>query len=41
VLTVIALTIDAGRIVAIDFVRNPDKLTGLPARWAHAGGRHA
>jgi RNA polymerase sigma-70 factor (ECF subfamily) len=29
VLTVIAFTVDAGRIVAIDSVRNPDKLVGV------------
>jgi RNA polymerase sigma-70 factor (ECF subfamily) len=29
VLTVISFTVDAGRIVAIDAVRNPDKLTGV------------
>ncbi|MEO3750589.1 RNA polymerase sigma factor SigJ [Streptomyces sp. B6B3] len=28
--SVCSLTMDAGRIVAIDVVRNPDKLTGLP-----------
>jgi RNA polymerase sigma-70 factor (ECF subfamily) len=31
VLTVVAFTVDAGRIVAIDVVRNPDKLTGIAA----------
>jgi RNA polymerase sigma-70 factor, ECF subfamily len=30
VLTVMALTVDAGRITAIDVIRNPDKLTGVP-----------
>ncbi len=30
VLTVIAFTVDAGRIVALDVMRNPDKLTGVP-----------
>ncbi len=30
VLTVIAFTVDAGRITAIDGVRNPDKLTRVP-----------
>jgi RNA polymerase sigma-70 factor, ECF subfamily len=30
VLTVIAFTVDTGRIVAIDVVRNPDKLTTVP-----------
>jgi RNA polymerase sigma-70 factor (ECF subfamily) len=30
VLTVIAFTVDAGRITAIDVVRNPDKLTAVP-----------
>nr|WP_232827238.1 sigma-70 family RNA polymerase sigma factor [Jiangella endophytica] len=30
VLTVIAFTVDAGRITAIDGVRNPDKLTHVP-----------
>lgn len=30
VLAVIALTVDAGRIAAIDIVRNPDKLTAVP-----------
>jgi RNA polymerase sigma-70 factor, ECF subfamily len=29
ILTVIAFTVDAGRIVSIDAVRNPDKLTGV------------
>jgi RNA polymerase sigma-70 factor (ECF subfamily) len=29
-LTVIAFTVDAGRIVAIDSVRNPEKLTAVP-----------
>ena len=29
-LTVIAFTVDAGRIAAIDVVRNPDKLIGVP-----------
>jgi RNA polymerase sigma-70 factor, ECF subfamily len=29
-LTVIAFSVDAGRIVAIDVVRNPDKLTAVP-----------
>ena len=29
VLTVVAFAVDAGRIVAIDVVRNPDKLTGV------------
>jgi len=29
-LTVIALTIDAGRITAIDIMRNPDKLSAVP-----------
>jgi RNA polymerase sigma-70 factor (ECF subfamily) len=29
VLTVMAFTVDGGRIVAIDVVRNPDKLTGV------------
>jgi hypothetical protein len=28
-LTVMALTIDAGRIVAIDVIRDPDKLTAV------------
>jgi RNA polymerase sigma-70 factor, ECF subfamily len=31
VLTVVAFTVDAGRIVAIDVVRNPDKLTSVAA----------
>jgi RNA polymerase sigma-70 factor (ECF subfamily) len=30
-LSVISLTVDAGRIVAIDIVRNPDKLATVPA----------
>ena len=30
VLTVVSFSVDAGRIVAIDAVRNPDKLSGLP-----------
>ena len=30
VLTVIAFTIDAGRITALDVMRNPDKLGGVP-----------
>jgi len=30
VLTVVSFTVDAGRIAAIDAVRNPDKLAGLP-----------
>ena len=30
VLTVIAFTIDAGRITAMDVMRNPDKLTTVP-----------
>jgi RNA polymerase sigma-70 factor, ECF subfamily len=30
VLTVLAVTVDAGRIVALDAIRNPDKLTGVP-----------
>jgi nucleoside-diphosphate-sugar epimerase len=30
VLTVIAFTIDAGRITALDVMRNPDKLGGAP-----------
>jgi RNA polymerase sigma-70 factor (ECF subfamily) len=29
-LTVVSFTVDAGRIVSIDTVRNPDKLTGVP-----------
>lgn len=29
-LTVIALTVDTGRIVAIDIMRNPDKLKTVP-----------
>jgi hypothetical protein len=29
--SVIAFTLDAGRIVAIDVVRNPDKLRGVAA----------
>jgi RNA polymerase sigma-70 factor, ECF subfamily len=31
VLTVVAFTVDAGRIVAIDVMRNPDKLTSVAA----------
>lgn len=38
VLTVVSFTIDAGRIVAIDAVRNPDKLSGLPEREEAAPG---
>jgi RNA polymerase sigma-70 factor (ECF subfamily) len=30
VLTVIAFTIDSGRIAALDVMRNPDKLTAVP-----------
>ena len=30
VLTVIAFTIDSGRITALDVMRNPDKLTAVP-----------
>jgi RNA polymerase sigma-70 factor, ECF subfamily len=30
VLTVLAVTVDAGRIVALDAIRNPDKLTAVP-----------
>ena len=30
VLSVISFTVDRGRIAAIDVVRNPDKLTGVP-----------
>lgn len=30
VLTVMSFTVDAGRIVAIDVIRNPDKLTNVP-----------
>ena len=30
VLSVISFTVDGGRIAAIDVVRNPDKLTGVP-----------
>ena len=30
VLTVIAFTVDAGRITALDVMRNPDKLTTVP-----------
>ncbi len=30
VLTVIAFTIDAGRITALDVIRNPDNLGGVP-----------
>jgi len=29
-LTVVAFTFDAGRIVALDVMRNPDKLTAVP-----------
>jgi RNA polymerase sigma-70 factor, ECF subfamily len=29
ILTVVSFTVDAGRIVAIDVIRNPDKLTGI------------
>jgi RNA polymerase sigma-70 factor (ECF subfamily) len=29
-LSVIAFTVDAGRITAIDLVRNPDKLARVP-----------
>jgi len=31
VLSVMAVTIDAGRIVAIDMIRNPDKLAAAAA----------
>jgi RNA polymerase sigma-70 factor, ECF subfamily len=37
VLTVVSFTVDAGRIVAIDAVRNPDKLAGLPEQRHPAG----
>ncbi|HEY8045434.1 MAG TPA: hypothetical protein VIF35_14275, partial [Streptosporangiaceae bacterium] len=30
VLTVVAFTVDQGRITALDAIRNPDKLTALP-----------
>jgi RNA polymerase sigma-70 factor, ECF subfamily len=30
VLTVVAFTVDRGRITALDAIRNPDKLTALP-----------
>ncbi len=30
VLTVLAVTVDAGRIVSVDAIRNPDKLTAVP-----------
>ena len=30
VLTVIAFTVDSGRITALDVMRNPDKLTTVP-----------
>lgn len=30
VLTVLAVTVDSGRIVALDAIRNPDKLTAVP-----------
>ena len=30
VLSVVSFTVDGGRIAAIDVVRNPDKLTGVP-----------
>ena len=30
VLTVVAFTVDRGRITALDVIRNPDKLTALP-----------
>jgi hypothetical protein len=33
VLTVIAFTVDAGRITALDVMRNPDKLTTVPGPW--------
>lgn len=29
-LTTVAFTIDGGRIIAIDLVRNPEKLTAVP-----------
>jgi RNA polymerase sigma-70 factor, ECF subfamily len=38
-LTVIAFTVDAGRITAIDSVRNPDKLTTVPDPGEPGGGR--
>jgi RNA polymerase sigma-70 factor, ECF subfamily len=36
-LTVVAFTVDAGRIVTIDVVRNPDKLTAVPEPGQPAG----
>jgi RNA polymerase sigma-70 factor, ECF subfamily len=36
VLTVVSFTVDAGRIVAIDAVRNPEKLSGLPEQESPA-----
>ncbi|OLT38255.1 siderophore-interacting protein [Actinomadura sp. CNU-125] len=35
-LSVVAFTVDAGRITAIDLVRNPDKLTKIPNLPGHA-----
>lgn len=35
-LTVMSFTVDAGRIVAIDVVRNPDKLTSVPVAGSAA-----
>jgi RNA polymerase sigma-70 factor (ECF subfamily) len=29
-LSIVSLTVDAGRIVAVDIVRNPDKLGRVP-----------
>jgi hypothetical protein len=40
ILTVMAMTVDAGRVTAIDVIRDPDKLTGL-SRWDHDADRPA
>jgi RNA polymerase sigma-70 factor (ECF subfamily) len=37
VLTVLAFTVDRGRITALDAIRNPDKLTALPEAGAGEG----
>jgi uncharacterized protein YbjT (DUF2867 family) len=36
-LTVVAFTVDRGRITALDAIRNPDKLTALPEAGPGAG----
>ena len=37
VLTVVAFTVDRGRITALDVIRNPDKLTALPKAGRRSG----